>query len=76
MTKLYELKRRSFFKINEEADTPISSKKSDISKTYKLHSIDGMYSYCTDEDGEIYHLAAWSEVTEVNNDSLQTTQTT
>lgn len=27
-----------------------------------FHAIDGMYSYCTDADGEIYHPAAWTEV--------------
>jgi hypothetical protein len=25
--------------------------------------IDGMYSYCTDDDGKVVHLAAWTEVT-------------
>jgi len=29
----------------------------------KFHHIDGMYSVCTDENNEIYHLAAWEEVT-------------
>ena len=24
--------------------------------------IDGMYSYCTDDDGKVVHLAAWSDV--------------
>lgn len=24
--------------------------------------IDGMYSYCTTDDGEVVHLAAWAEV--------------
>jgi len=39
----------------------------------KFHHIDGMYSVCTDEDNEIYHLAAWEEVEvkpkEVKNDT-------
>jgi hypothetical protein len=24
--------------------------------------IDGMYSYCTDDDGKVVHLAAWTDV--------------
>jgi len=24
--------------------------------------IDGMYSYCTDDEGNVVHLAAWTEV--------------
>lgn len=28
--------------------------------------IDGMYSYCKDKDGNIIHLAAWTEVEIVN----------
>ena len=24
--------------------------------------IDGMYSYCTDDDGNVVHLSAWTEV--------------
>ena len=27
-----------------------------------FHHVDGMYSYCTDEGGAVYHLAAWTEV--------------
>mgnify|MGYP000346615090 CR=1 FL=1 len=32
-----------------------------------FHHIDGMYSYCTDEQGNVIHLAAYIEV-EVTND--------
>jgi hypothetical protein len=28
----------------------------------KFHHIDGMYSVCTDETGDVYHIVAWEEV--------------
>jgi hypothetical protein len=28
----------------------------------KFHHIDGMYSYCTDNENNVYHIAAWEEV--------------
>ena len=27
-----------------------------------FHHIDGMYSYCTDKDGKVRHIAAWADV--------------
>jgi hypothetical protein len=27
-----------------------------------FHHIDGMYSFCTDKDGRVHHIAAWSDV--------------
>jgi len=27
-----------------------------------FHHIDGMYSYCTDSNGKVHHLAAWADV--------------
>ena len=29
---------------------------------FLFHHIDGMYSYCTDMSGGVFHLAAWTEV--------------
>ena len=28
-----------------------------------FHHIDGMYSFCTDDKGNVYHHAAWTKVT-------------
>ena len=28
----------------------------------KFHHVDGMYSYCTDNKNNVYHIAAWEEV--------------
>jgi hypothetical protein len=36
--------------------------KTEDGTTVKFHHVDGMYSYCTVETGEVVHLAAWTEV--------------
>jgi hypothetical protein len=51
MSKLYELKQDTAFKLED--------------KEYLMHNIDGIYSYCTDEDKNVYHFAAWTEVKEI-----------
>lgn len=27
-----------------------------------FHHLDGMYSYCTDDQGAVWHIAAWEDV--------------
>lgn len=34
---------------------------------FLFHNLDGMYSYCTLEDGTVFHPAAWTEVTLVQD---------
>lgn len=31
-------------------------------QVFLFHHVDGMYSYCTDDDGNVVHLAAWTDV--------------
>lgn len=38
-------------------------------KVWTLRKIDGMYSMCYDEKGNLHHPAAWSEVEVVENGS-------
>jgi hypothetical protein len=46
--KLYDVPRNTRIKVEDlELD---------------FHHIDGMYSYCKTDDGEVVHLAAWTEV--------------
>jgi hypothetical protein len=52
--KLYDVPRNSRIKIIVEDKVP--------SEELNFRSIDGMYSYCTRDDGEVVHLAAWTEV--------------
>lgn len=49
MTKLYEVPRNTWVKTEEGL-------------TVFFGHIDGMYSYCTDKDKQVIHLAAWTEV--------------
>ena len=53
--KLYEAPRNVLIKT--ENDTIL-----------KFHHVDGMYSYCTTESGEVVHLAAWTEVEVLKGD--------
>jgi hypothetical protein len=50
--KLYEVPKNS--RILVEGD--------DANEELNFHHIDGMYSYCTRDDGTVVHLAAWTEV--------------
>lgn len=56
--KLYEVPRNTWITV----DFP------EYKERLLFHRIDGAYSLCTDKDGYIYHLAAWTDV-EVDNDS-------
>ena len=47
--KLYDVPRNSTIVLNDGLEL-------------KFHHIDGMYSVCTDEANDIYHIAAWEEV--------------
>lgn len=50
--KLYDVPRNSLIYIN--------------GTELKFHHIDGMYSYCTDSDGNVHHIAAFEEVEVIN----------
>lgn len=52
--KLYDVPRNNRIKL--VSDTLSSDME------LNFHHIDGMYSYCTDDDGNVIHLAAWTEV--------------
>lgn len=47
--KLYEVPRDTRVKI-------------DIGEEFDFKGIDGMYSYCKNDKGQVVHLAAWTEV--------------
>jgi hypothetical protein len=64
--KLYELKKGTWFNVvDKTTKVPPGAPKVRAGFVYKLNNIDGMYSHCQDYDGNVYHLAAWTEVEEV-----------
>jgi hypothetical protein len=62
VTKLYELPRQTYFKLLSVPETPPGGPECTREDIYFLSHIDGMYSYCLDNNKQIVHLAAWSEV--------------
>jgi hypothetical protein len=66
MTELYNLERGTWFKIvDKKVKVPVSHQELNTEEAFKFHHIDGMYSYCTDKDDNVVHLAAWTEVEEI-----------
>jgi len=56
--KLYEVPRHSRIKIG--------------GMELEFHHIDGMYSYCTDSEGKVYHIDAYANVEVVNTQKEKT----
>lgn len=50
--KLYKVPRNTRIRFNN--------------REYDFHHIDGMYSYCVDDAGNVIHLSAWEDVEVVN----------
>lgn len=62
MTKLYEVPRGCYVKLLEDDDGPPAAKQLKKGDIVKFHHIDGIYSFCHDEKGDIVHIKAWTEV--------------
>ena len=60
--QLFNVPRNSKVILQQEESFPIGSTKPSVGETYMFHHIDGMYSYCTNEKGEVVHLPAWAAV--------------
>ena len=63
--KLYELESGTKFTFDMEVQAPPDIGSYTPGTVLKLHNIDGMYSYCTDENGRVYYPVAWAEVSVV-----------
>lgn len=62
--KLFEVPRDSRIRVTlEESDLPVGYRLPEpIEMELNFSRIDGMYSYCTDDDGNVIHVKAWKEV--------------
>lgn len=56
--KLYELPRNTRFKLVDGVDVNCTN----IDDEYFFSHVDGMYSYCLDENKNVVHFRAWTEV--------------
>ena len=69
--KLYDVPRNSRIKVisgegGREVQVPPGAPQIKEGEELNFRSIDGMYSYCTRDNGEVVHLAAWTEVKYLN----------
>jgi len=60
--KLYEVPNCTAVRVMEEGRVPPRAHQISSSDIIDFHHIDGMYSYCTNQKGEVVPLAAWTEV--------------
>ena len=60
--KLYEVPRNTWVKVLKTDKVPPGAPQIEQEDVVKFHHVDGMYSYCTMQDGQKCHLAAWTEV--------------
>ena len=60
--ELYNVPRNSRIKVVGDIKVPPASPMVEGEEILNFRSIDGMYSYCTRDNGEVVHLAAWTDV--------------
>ena len=64
--KLYDVPRNTRIKVVVEDKVPPGAPQIKEGEELNFRSIDGMYSYCTRDNGEVVHLVAWTEVKILN----------
>ena len=60
--KLREVSRNSKIIVKDKIITPPASLPIEEGDILQFHRIDGMYSYCKNENGDVVHLLASAEV--------------
>lgn len=64
--KLYDVPRNSRIRVISDVKVPPASPQIEEQEELNFRSVDGMYSYCTRDNGEVVHLVAWADVEIVN----------
>ena len=60
--ELHNAPRNSRIKVISDIKVPPGAPQITEGEELNFRSIDGMYSYCTRDNGEVVHLVAWAEV--------------
>lgn len=60
--KLYEVPNNTEVRLLEEPRIPPGAPPVSNGDTILFFHVDGMYSYCKNSNGDIVHIAAWTEV--------------
>ena len=60
--ELYKVPRNKSIKVVRDIKVPPASPMVEGEEILNFSHVDGMYSYCTRDNGEVVHLAAWTEV--------------
>lgn len=60
--ELYNVPKNSRIRVIGDTATPPGSPEINASDELNFSHIDGMYSYCTTDNGQVVHLVAWAEV--------------
>lgn len=64
--KLYDVPRNSRIRVISDVKVPPAAPQIEEQEELNFRSVDGMYSYCTRDNGEVVHLVAWADVEIVN----------
>ena len=68
MCSLFELRRGDKFRLAPEEEAgepvkvPVAHEEPNFELEYLFDHIDGMYSYCKNQAGQVVHFAAWTKV--------------
>ena len=65
--ELYNVPRNRRIKVIVHPIIPPSAPQFTKYAELNFSHVDGMYSYCTRDSGEVVHLSAWTEVEVINN---------
>lgn len=67
--ELYNVPRNSRIKVIGDIKVPPGAPEIKPGDELNFRSIDGMYSYCTTDSGQVVHLVAWAEVELIDDQS-------